>query len=248
VGNLLPCCHTQVSVQHPTKESEAKDGSLSFRKAQLDQRVREVNAAMAALKALNDGDDIGCKYDSRHGGARLTQSRSFKGRLNLGSAVLAGHSFGAATAIAACSRDAEWGFRACIALDPWLYAFSHEEAARVGSSGSLPPLLVISNERFQWESNLRKARALLAGAGKGSALATMRGAGHMSQSDCPVMFAWAMSLLRIRFDVDPRLSLRLNAALCHSFLSRAGVGLCRAAAPWLKSPGTAPPEVSIELL
>lgn len=63
-------------------------------------------------------------------------------RLDLDKLTLAGHSFGAMTAIATAKLDAR--VRACITLDPWLYVY-HEDIMK-GEFGLNVPFLAVSTE------------------------------------------------------------------------------------------------------
>lgn len=109
----------------------------------------------------------------------------------------------------------------------------------MGGNRSFPPTMFVNNQKFQYEGNLSKMSAFLdsraANMGNGrklSAVATMKNAGHMSQSDAPIMFGSLMWFLGFRPSVCPALSLSLNARVCHSFLDRIGVGpYTRTAAP-----------------
>eukprot|EP00873_Tetraselmis_striata_P039660 jgi/Tetstr1/459924/TSEL_005264.t1 len=177
-GDEVP--HTPI-----TKESEAADGSMAFRRAQLAQRVAEVEAARNVLSALAAGKSVKCcsPLNSTKGGTRFAHATTFAGRLDLKRTALMGHSFGAATALATTLRASPGQYAAVIALDAWLYAFSTAEldAAR---NGACPPILFVNNEKFQWKSNIEKMEAF-----PRSAMVTLAAAGHMSQSDFPLLLS-----------------------------------------------------------
>lgn len=79
-------------------------------------------------------------------------------RLDLGQVISVGHSFGGASALAACaaaaSRDA---FSACVLLDAWLYPLERDAYAALATH---PPLLMLCASQWQWARNVRRMQYL----------------------------------------------------------------------------------------
>ena len=111
----------------PVYDEETKN----YRAMQLAQRTFEVSKLVALLRDINHGKKVNVIAE---GNALLDM---FKGTLNTerGKFIMAGHSFGAATAVAAC-KDKETisgdyslkdEFQAAIMLDIWMMVTTHFE-------------------------------------------------------------------------------------------------------------------------
>ncbi|RKO91392.1 platelet-activating factor acetylhydrolase, isoform II-domain-containing protein [Blyttiomyces helicus] len=91
---------------------------MNYRREQLGIRVREVGEAVELVRALGAGVEVE-NLMGRFGGR--FDPRSFAGRFDLDRLVMAGHSFGAATALSSI-QDPKTPFKCCLAHDPWMYA------------------------------------------------------------------------------------------------------------------------------
>jgi platelet-activating factor acetylhydrolase len=228
------CCTFREGIKVPhrgtTPESEAADGSLTFRRSQLSQRATEIEAARGVLVDLHAGKPPRCLGPRDRN--RLAHAESFAGRLDLGAVVLAGHSFGAATALTTAMKSEPGRYVAVLAFDAWLYAISPDDID--ARRDALPPTLFINNEKFQWRSNLDKMSRFFPPGDpsvdrgesapskprSAAAIATLRGAGHMSQSDFPLLMRRLLKIAGVRSDVCALRLLDLNRRLGHSFLAR----------------------------
>ena len=107
--------------------TEYNDETKHLRTSQLAQRTFEVSKLIALLRDINHGKVFGVSEEKR------LHLDSFKDLLNTkkGQFIMAGHSFGAATAVAACkdkeNDDAGYPlmdeFRAAIMLDIWMMVY-----------------------------------------------------------------------------------------------------------------------------
>lgn len=105
--------------------TEHNDQTRDYRTSQLTQRKFEISKLVGLLRDINHGEVINISRDKQ---SLLCQ---FKGLLNTkkGQLIMAGHSFGAATAVAVC-RDNESvesnyplrdEFKAAVILDIWMF-------------------------------------------------------------------------------------------------------------------------------
>ena len=107
---------------------EYNDSTKHYRTSQLAQRTYEISKLIETLRAINDGKEIDIVDEKKKA------LDGFKGILNTkkGEFIMAGHSFGAATTVAACKdkENNEVGyplkdeFKAAIMLDIWMIVFS----------------------------------------------------------------------------------------------------------------------------
>jgi len=104
--------------------TEYNDDTKKYRTAQLQQRTFEVSKLVALIRDINHGKSLNVPDD------KSSALEKFKGILNTkqGQFIMAGHSFGAATTVAAC-KDKENSennyplkeeFRAALMLDIWM--------------------------------------------------------------------------------------------------------------------------------
>lgn len=186
----------------------------AFRTKQLAQRAREASATLDLLTAINQGR---APPNIWPGGGREGESviAGLKGRLDLSRAAAIGHSFGAATSLMAASKDPR--FHSVTAMDPWMYplpsAFLHGPAA---------PLLVVNSETFHWAANLRALQRVVQHKQVAWAMmVTLRGTGHMDQSDFTCAFPSYITLwFRSGLTSDPTAVLRSNNDLILAFLQQ----------------------------
>ncbi|KAI8837826.1 platelet-activating factor acetylhydrolase, isoform II-domain-containing protein [Chytridium lagenaria] len=116
----------------------------------------------------------------------------FKGRLDLGRLVMAGHSFGAATALVALQEDkGDLGFLGGVVLDPWMFAVDERVSIRV-------PILSIQAQFFHWRNNIECFKTLYdASPNALNAFAVILGTKHQDVSDFPGIAPKLMKALKI---------------------------------------------------
>lgn len=197
------------------------DGELhAFRARQLALRSQELSAALDLLEAIQRGGSLPTnrwRLARPAAGSPDPVPAALRQRLALDHTVAMGHSFGAATAFYASARDTR--IHAAIGMDPWMFPLPrpfHRRAAH--------PLLVVNSETFHWAANLDALKGLLADnarlGGTASLMVTLRGTGHMDQSDMVAALpAYAMARLRPRSSTaDPAQVLRANNDILLAFL------------------------------
>jgi dienelactone hydrolase len=136
-------------------------GTIAFRAAQMDIRVRDLEDARAAVLA----DPVF---------ARLVAPSS--------PALLLGHSLGGCTVSAAAKR-LPW-VAGAVALDSFQSRCLEQDECRVTAPGT--PFVFINSEYFQWESNVQRMHEYLASfvrASEDTAIVQVNGSGHHSFND-----------------------------------------------------------------
>lgn len=178
---------TLVYFKNTELDSQASD-VMEMRKAQLALRQAEVLGALDILHDLNAGkaDDIVSNNTLPKADLSKIGLQDWRGRLDMDSVWMLGHSFGGATAIELLRSKAP--FKHALVLDPWLEPVSDSPALE-------KPLYVINSEAFTvWRSHFRRLRKIVAGAqagsGKPSWLITMSKTKHTDFSDFPFLMPW----------------------------------------------------------
>lgn len=146
---------------------------LEHRKEQIEMRLAEIDEVLAVLSRINDGDGAAIAATNlREQGRYLS---FWKGRIDVQSVVMAGHSFGGATTLQALRAGSRFPFTSGIALDPWLEAippYEPHEASPSAKPSSTPterldikvPLLAINSEAFTlWSSHWKLVRDIVKG-------------------------------------------------------------------------------------
>jgi len=179
----------------------------SLRHAQVQTRVKECSRALDVLERLDRGDASLSNLLE----APLSLE-GLKGRLNLRAPVIAGHSFGAATALLTLAREQR--FSMAVALDPWMFPLREEQETLAGLDR---PTVCVSTEAFQTKQNLAVMDNLPK---ETSQFITIKGTVHQNQCDTPFVlgragrwFAGASS------ELEPGLAMDLNNALALSFIA-----------------------------
>ncbi|XP_028400942.1 platelet-activating factor acetylhydrolase-like [Dendronephthya gigantea] len=155
---------------HRLKENEDE---FQLRNNQVHQRAKECMQTLNFLEQLNEGRPpknlLGAEFDGPQ----------FKDRLNLDQVSIMGHSFGAATTIAALAKDKR--FKCGVAMDAWMFPLGDELYHHTVSQ----PLLFINTETFHWKKNIKQINELLNHETVERKMVTVRGTSHLTQSDLP---------------------------------------------------------------
>lgn len=185
----------------------------AFRSKQLAQRAREVSSTLDLVTEINQGKAPQNLWPQKPESASVL--KKLKDRLNLDQVAVGGHSFGAATSFLGASQDPR--FKAVVAMDPWMYplpsTFLHAKNI---------PLLVINSETFHWAANLSALERVVKHEQTSWAMmATLKGTGHMDQSDFTCAFpSYVTSWFRSGLTSDPVSVLRSNNDLILAFMQR----------------------------
>ena len=180
----------------------------AFRHRQLQHRVMETRAALDHLSLANELVVPGLGL--------------FHGRCDLRRVAVAGHSFGAATALLAAQADDR--FRAVVALDPWRLPLADAALAR----GWQVPVLLSRSVEFLTGAEAAPLQQLVQAARQRahpqSVLYTLAGSGHKHfcdvQAYSPVLNAWLQTPAQCG-TLDPLRGLRLVKTLNVAFLQYA---------------------------
>jgi platelet-activating factor acetylhydrolase len=199
---------------------------FELRNAQIDMRLAEIEEAYHVLTVIAEGRGEGIKQvNLRKKGTVGSSSKGlegidwhdWKGRLHLRNVTMAGHSFGAATAVQVVrlANRFSWIGQAVL-LDPWGPAFPESKEQQIQK-----PILSIGSEAFMhWEENFDRVEAICQeGLTQGSLCwqMTIRGSTHLSQTDFAVLYPNWMALL-LKNLVNPRRALFLTITSILEFL------------------------------
>ncbi|KAJ3171491.1 Platelet-activating factor acetylhydrolase [Geranomyces variabilis] len=183
---------------------------LNLRRGQVESKSGEVKEVLTLLRDLNAGKEV----HNLMAGKDMRDpafAAAIKGRIDFDNMVMAGHSFGAATALTAL-QEPENPFRCGIALDPWMHAVADLPVSK--------PFLSIQSHTFQWKKNLEPLEALFS---HSSVAATSRfgvllGTAHQDVSDFPALFPSLMRKIKLGGEQDPVRSLEIYHAWSMAFL------------------------------
>jgi platelet-activating factor acetylhydrolase len=207
-----------------TRPNNARGVDTELRAAQIEMRLAEIEEAFYILDLINcgKGDQVhthnlrqGSNVGSCSMGLNGVDWRDWTERLDLASVTIMGHSFGAATAVAALRSEKRFTWiTQGILLDAWGPATperTEKEAVR-------KPVLSIGSEAFMhWTENFDRVEQICQEARAAGALCwmtTIRGSTHLSQTDLAVLYPNWMSLL-MKTIVNPKraISLTVHSAL-----------------------------------
>lgn len=178
--------------------SERGATEFEVRSGQLRRRAREL---VLALDWAQESDEA---------------AALFAGRVDARRAAAAGHSFGAATCLAA-AEAAGGRVAAVAALDCWMFPLG-EGGADTGAA----PVLFLQGEGFRaWRQNNERMAAAHARAAAGSRLGTLAGARHQTFSDFVCLAPAVTRLMRQHGSADPDAAVRLVARVCAGYLASA---------------------------
>lgn len=187
-----------------------------FRGGQVKYRAEEVKECVGILEAIEAGN-----YTGGLDGPGITFDWSqLKGKLDLNNMAMAGHSFGAATTLAALASP-DHKFRCGVVLDAWMFSLPRELVIKT-------PLLSINTSAFHWRANLVRLHALfphLAGtaatpAEKASVFITQPDTAHQNHSDFPLLFPNLMSAIKMSGKADAYAAARAQNRATLAFLRR----------------------------
>ncbi|ORX94096.1 hypothetical protein K493DRAFT_337969 [Basidiobolus meristosporus CBS 931.73] len=185
------------------------DAEYVFRREQLLFRVTEIQQIIQRLERLNRGlgvDDNNPPTD---------MEAQFQNRLDLSNVVMAGHSFGAATAIETLRVEKSF-FKCGVLLDPWVFALEHTTDNWRGPLVPTldQPVLVINSEGFtEWKESFDILLPFLNANPQRdhSPFITIKDSLHMNQSDFPLLFQYVYGLKnKFGGKIDPEYAIALN--------------------------------------
>ncbi|XP_063959851.1 platelet-activating factor acetylhydrolase-like [Lytechinus pictus] len=183
-----------------------------LRLKQITQRRDECIASLSFLEVLDDGFNYQSDID------RDFDLLQFKGRLDLSSAAICGHSYGGATTIATLSHDKR--FKCGVACDPWGYPLSLDTSFRCMDQ----PMLFINTEKFQFKDNIEHLLCFMPDPMATSGprqMITIRGMDHQCQTDLGFVFPpFIAKILKMRDKLHPKVAIETNNDAMIAFLSK----------------------------
>ncbi|EGZ10322.1 hypothetical protein PHYSODRAFT_418251, partial [Phytophthora sojae] len=182
----------------PEVRDDVDGAGFRFRNGQLQQRVSEVRAVLDAIKQ------------------DAAASGSVFGHCNLANVSVAGHSFGAATALSAAHQDAR--FKKMVLLDAWMEPLDAD--VRDGLGSRVPALHLMSEHFLHWRPNAESTERHARGCThEQSRLTWLRGTRHNNFSDIPVFSPTLNRLLKSAGKIDHFHALRAIGQLSAAFLA-----------------------------
>ncbi|KAL4093519.1 hypothetical protein PRIC1_010953 [Phytophthora ramorum] len=174
------------------------DGAgFRFRNGQLQQRVSEVRAVLDAIKRDATADSVFTHCD-------------------LTNVSVAGHSFGAATALTAAHQDAR--FKKMVLLDAWMEPLDGD--VRDGLGPRVPALHLMSEHFLHWRPNAESTERHARGCTHAqSRLTWLRDTRHNNFSDIPVFSPTLNRLMKSAGKIDHYYALRAIGQLSAAFLA-----------------------------
>eukprot|EP00127_Corallochytrium_limacisporum_P006774 Clim_evm44s235 gene=Clim_evmTU44s235 len=205
----------------------------------LHRRIDECLMALQALKGINAGESYALdnlRANLAGDGVSRNILEGLIGTMDFSTAVVAGHSYGGATAIGCSLRDSR--FKVALAWDAWMQPLLLNYPDYKGLKGDpKAPILFINNGRFQWQSNindmfnlLQKGKTRFGRAGKAGAVATLPTGYHLYPCDYPGVLGTIGTFIHDTtlwgFDIiGGKESLEIFVSLSVSFMGKHGIHL-----------------------
>nr|XP_018898039.1 PREDICTED: platelet-activating factor acetylhydrolase-like isoform X2 [Bemisia tabaci] len=185
------------------KKLEVGPKHYAERRTQIAIRSKECSQALDLLHSLNS-DSVTNILDSS------TFLNDFKGRLDLSSPTISGHSFGGATCLQTLYNDER--FHRGVILDCWMFPLKDETHIVVKQ-----PLLFLNSQTFHIKQNLTAMeRVIKEPADAIRSVFTVKNTTHESQTDTPLVWGYWLDLFMKK--LSPELALRIQNHLALVFL------------------------------
>ncbi|KAI9916364.1 hypothetical protein PsorP6_017830 [Peronosclerospora sorghi] len=169
-----------------------------FRNGQLHQRVREVCSVLDAVVQLSN------------------VAGSVFNKCDTSNVSIAGHSFGAATALSVAHQDTR--FKKMVLLDAWMEPLDDDVRDGVGSC--LPTLHMMSEHFLDWRPNTENTKRHARGCTHAhSRLTWLRNTRHSNFSDIPVFSPTINRLVKSTGKINHMYALQVIGQLSAAFLT-----------------------------
>ncbi|XP_065155391.1 platelet-activating factor acetylhydrolase-like isoform X2 [Atheta coriaria] len=190
----------------PFKKVSLGPGHLEARKKQVIYRKDEILQTVDFFVRLNAGTVPHNVMDDVPNAQRSEFSlEDLVGRIDVKNISLAGHSFGAATALLALSERPE--LKCGILLDPWMFPI---KGLRLDKKVN-QPLLFINTETFHIDSNVRAMSQFWREDDSNRQMFTINKSTHENQTDSVLIAGYWLNWFMKK--IDPKLALKINNAL-----------------------------------
>ncbi|XP_066452471.1 platelet-activating factor acetylhydrolase isoform X2 [Eleutherodactylus coqui] len=186
-----------------------KPGADEFplRFEQVQKRADECLQALDLMLDINAGKPVTNALSSNFDWSLLKDS------IDDQKAAVAGHSFGAATAIKALGRDSR--FRCGVALDAWMYSLRDEIFSTIHQ-----PVLFVNSEKFQWVDNVLLMKKMDSTRVERKMI-TIKGSVHQSFPDFTFLTGYLIGkIFKLKGEIDPYVGMDLIINVTLAFLQR----------------------------
>ncbi|XP_053317212.1 platelet-activating factor acetylhydrolase isoform X2 [Spea bombifrons] len=189
------------------KTPKAGSDEFPLRFEQVQKRADECIRALDLLLDINAGKSVTNSLPSPF------DWRLLKDSLDVGRISVAGHSFGAATAIKALGRDAR--FRCGIALDAWMFSLKNEVFSAIQQ-----PVLFVNSEKFQWVENILIMKKMDSSSAERKMI-TIKGSVHQSFPDFTFLTGYLVGkIFKLKGEIDPYICMDIIINVTLAFLQR----------------------------
>jgi len=194
------------------KKVELGEKEYIVRNEQLKHRVKEIKNTLSLLFDLNEGANPVENVMEVEEKLEKFDMQLLKGSMDLSSPILAGHSFGGATALFALHADDR--FKLGVVLDGWLFPMKEEKFV------PKQPIVFINTESFMTKMNIAKMKMFLSGTTEDRRMFFIKGSVHQNHLDMPVIFHsnFIKKIIGMYSNTDPALVLDLNNKLMLHFI------------------------------
>ncbi|XP_056419862.1 platelet-activating factor acetylhydrolase isoform X2 [Hyla sarda] len=186
-----------------------KPGADEFplRLEQVQKRADECLQALDLILDINTGKPITNALPSDFDWSLI------KGSIDVQKVAVAGHSFGAATAIKALGRDSR--FRCGIALDAWMFSLRDEIFSAIRQ-----PVIFINSEKFQWADNILLMKKMDSSCVERKMI-TIKGSVHQSFPDFTFLTGYLIGkIFKLKGEIDPYVGMDIIINVTLAFLQR----------------------------
>ncbi|XP_073192792.1 platelet-activating factor acetylhydrolase-like [Lepidochelys kempii] len=141
-----------------------------------------------------------------------------KGSIDSDRIAVMGHSFGAATAIEALSKEAR--FKCGIGLDAWMLPLDQTTALGDEVYAKVHQPLFINSEKFQWASNVLKMKKLYS-TGTERKMIAIKGSVHQSFPDFTFLVGtFVGKIFKLKGEIDPNIAIDISNKTSLAFLQK----------------------------
>ncbi|XP_073530017.1 platelet-activating factor acetylhydrolase [Phyllobates terribilis] len=186
-----------------------KPGADEFplRFEQVQKRADECLQALDLMLDINAGKPVTNALPSNFDWLLLKDS------IDVQKVAVAGHSFGAATAIKALGRDSR--FRCAVALDSWMFPLRDETFSTIHQ-----PVLFVNSEKFQWVDNILLMKKMDSTSVERKMI-TIKGSVHQSFPDFTFLTGYLIGkIFKLKGEIDPYVGMDIINNVTLAFLQR----------------------------
>ncbi|XP_069831954.1 platelet-activating factor acetylhydrolase isoform X2 [Dendropsophus ebraccatus] len=195
----------EVWLYNRTPKPGADEFPLRFE--QVQKRADECLQALDLMLDINAGKPITNALPSNFSWLLLKDS------IDVQKVAVAGHSFGAATAIKALGRDSR--FRCGVALDAWMFSLRDEIFSTIHQ-----PVIFVNSEKFQWVDNVLLMKKMDS-TSVDRKMITIKGSVHQSFPDFTFLTGYLIGkIFKLKGEIDPYVGMDIIIHVTLAFLQR----------------------------